>query len=203
MNEIIETIFKRRSVRKFTDQPVEREKLELLMQAAMAGPSAVNAQPWEFVVITEKEVLDKLRLVLPFAKMAAPAAICVLGSSRRQRNKAGDRFWVQDCSASTENILLAATSLGLGSVWIGVHPITLVTRLVKDILNLPDGVTPLNLILLGYPAEEPPARTQYDESRVQWGPFPKEESKTRNLNAKPRRSEITVENDEEHEHGHR
>ncbi len=203
MEDILELIFKRRSIRIYDRKKLDKETITKLMQAAMAGPSAVNAQPWEFVVITEKEVLDKLRLVLPFAKMAAPAAICVLGSSRRQRNKAGDRFWVQDCSASTENILLAATSLGLGSVWIGVHPITLVTRLVKDILNLPDGVIPLNLILLGYPAEEPPARTQYDESRVQWGPFPKEESKTRNLNAKPRRSEITVENDEEHEHGHR
>jgi len=155
------------------------------------------------VVITEKEVLDKLRLVLPFAKMQAPVAICVLGSTRRQRNKAGERFWVQDCSAATENILLAATSLGLGSVWIGVHPVVLLTRLVKEILNLPEGVNPLNLILLGYPAEEPPARTQYDESRVQWGPFPKEDSKTRNLNAKLRRDELLVESDEEQEHAHR
>ena len=166
MNDVIETIFKRRSVRKFTDQPVEREKLELLMQAAMAGPSAVNAQPWEFVVITEKEVLDKLRLVLPFAKMAAPAAICVLGSSRRQRNKAGDRFWVQDCSAATENILLAVESLGLGAVWTALHPYDDRKKTVTDLLAIPPHVIPLCFIPVGIPAHDGEAKDKYDASRI-------------------------------------
>ena len=172
MNDTIDTIFKRRSIRKFTDQPVEKEKLVMLLEAAMAAPTAMNAQPWEFVVITEKEVMDKFRSGLMFAKMNAPAAICVLGSTRLQKNKAGERFWVQDCSAATENILLAATSQGLGSVWIGIHPVTLFVRQVKNILNLPEGVTPLNLIYIGYPAEGKEPRTQYDEARVHWGPFP-------------------------------
>lgn len=171
MNDTLTIIKKRRSVRKFTDQPVEREKILILLEAAMAAPSAMNAQPWEFVVITEKEIMDKFRCALMFAKMNAPAAICVLGSSRMQRGKAGDKFWVQDCSAATENILLAATALGLGSVWVGVHPVTIFSRQVSSILNLPEGVKPLNLIYIGYPAETKEARTQYEENRVHWGPF--------------------------------
>jgi len=172
MDDTITTILKRRSIRKFTDQPVELEKITRLLEAAMAAPTAMNGQPWEFVVITERKVMDKFRSTLMFAKMNAPAAICVLGSSRRQKNKTGDKFWVQDCSAATENILLAATALGLGSVWVGIHPVTLFKRQVSEILNLPEGVTPLNLIYIGYPAEEKEPRTQYDDNRIQWGPFP-------------------------------
>lgn len=172
METTLDVIYKRRSIRKFTDQPVEKEKLEELMRAAMAGPSAMNAQPWEFVVVTEEETLAKFRKALMFAKMTAPAAICVLGSHRQKKNVTGDKFWVQDCSAATENILLAATSMGLGTVWIGVHPVNLFEKQVKEILNLPAGVTPLNLIYVGYPAEEKEARTQYDSSRVHWEAFP-------------------------------
>lgn len=171
MNEFIDIIFSRRSIRKYKDTPVPREILETLLRAAMAAPSATNAQPWEFVVVTNPETLAKLRSGLPFAKMNAPAVICVLGSERMQKSKIGSRFWVQDCSAATENILLAATALGLGSVWVGVHPITLFTNHVKRTLNLPDGVTPLNLIFLGYPDEKKEPRTQYEEKRVQWEAF--------------------------------
>jgi len=171
MNEFIDIIFSRRSIRKYKDTPVPREILETLLRAAMAAPSATNAQPWEFVVVTNPETLAKLRSGLPFAKMNAPAVICVLGSERMQKSKIGSRFWVQDCSAATENILLTAVALGLGSVWVGVHPITLFTNHVKRTLNLPDGVTPLNLIFLGYPDEKKEPRTQYEEKRVQWEAF--------------------------------
>jgi nitroreductase len=171
MNEFIDIIFSRRSIRKYKDTPVPREILLTLLQAAMAAPSATNAQPREFVVVTDPETLAKLRSGLPFAKMNAPAVICVMGSERMQKSKIGSRFWVQDCSAATENILLAATALGLGSVWVGVHPITIFTNHVKQTLNLPDGVTPLNLIFLGYPDEKKEPRTQYEEKRVQWEAF--------------------------------
>ena len=177
MEDTLTVIMKRRSIRKFTDQPVEKEKIIQLLEAAMAAPSAMNAQPWEFVVITEKSVMDKFRRALMFAKMNAPAAICVLGSSRMQKGKVGDKFWVQDCSAATQNILLAPTALGLGSIWVGVHPVTIFSRQVSHILNLPKGVTPLNLIYIGYPAETKEPRTQYEEARVQWGPFPPAEKK--------------------------
>ena len=177
MNNFIDVILARRSIRKYTDQPVSKEILETLVKAAMAAPSAMNAQPWEFVVITEPKTLASLRGSLIFAKMNAPAAICVLGSERMQKNKTGSRFWVQDCSAATENILLAATALGLGSVWVGVHPVAIFTREVGKVLNLPDGVTPLNLIFVGYPAETKEPRTQYEEQRVHWEAFPPSEKK--------------------------
>ena len=172
MENLIDVMYQRRSIRKFTDQPMERETFEILLKAGMSGPSASNSRPWEFVVITEKETLADLRKNLMFAKMEAPAAICVLGSSRRQSNKSGSLFWVQDCSAATENILLAAVTLGLGAVWVGIHPVKLFEAPVKRILNLPSGVTPLNLIFLGYPAEQKEPRTQYEADRVQWGAFP-------------------------------
>lgn len=172
MNEVINNILARRSIRKYKDVPVPREMLETLLQAAMAAPTAMNAQPWEFVVITDPKTLEELRGNLMFAKMKAPAAICVLGSERLMLGKAGIKFWIQDCSAATENILLAATSIGLGSVWVGIHPVMLFERTVKQILNLPAGVTPLNLIYIGYPDETKEPRTQYDEKRVHWEAFP-------------------------------
>ncbi len=173
MSDLLEVFYKRRSIRKFTDEPVSREDLVTLLKAGMSGPSASNSKPWEFVVITEREVMDAFRKELQYAKMNAPAAICVLGSKRMQGNSSGERFWVQDCSAATENILLAATAMGLGAVWIGVHPVKENVDIVSNILKLPEGVTPLNLIYIGHPAEEQPPRTQYDEKRVQWGAFPK------------------------------
>jgi nitroreductase len=174
MTETYDVILKRRSIRHFTDQPVEKEIILRLLEAAMAAPSAMNAQPWEFVVITEPEVLEKFHHSSLFAKMKAPVVICVLGSRRMQKNKAGERFWVQDCSAASENILLAATAFGLGSVWVGVYPVTLFEYQISRILNLPEGVRPLNLLFIGYPAEEKDPRTQYQEQRVHWGPFPED-----------------------------
>lgn len=171
MDDFLNVIYRRRSIRKFTEAPVEEDVLHDLIRAGMAGPSAMNAQPWEFVVVTDEEILKKIRASLMFAKMNYKAIICVCGSPRAQKNKAGDRFWVQDCSAATENILLAATALGLGSVWIGVYPVTVFIRQVRSILNIPDDVTPLGLIALGHPAEEKEPRTQFDEKRVHWQTF--------------------------------
>jgi nitroreductase len=192
MTELLELILRRRSIRKFTDKPLSEEQITSLLEAAMAAPTAVNAQPWEFVIVTDKAILDKFRGALMFAKHNYTAVICVCGSPRMQKNKAGDRFWVQDCSAATENILLAATALGLGSVWIGVYPVSIFVRQIKEILNIPHDVTPLNLIGLGYPAEQKESRTQYDEKRIHWQlyePFP--ERKNRPL--KKRKNEAVLE----------
>lgn len=173
MADFLDVFFKRRSIRKFTEQAVEHEKLVDLLKAGMSGPSAMNSRPWEFVVVTDRLILDKLRRTLVFTNTNAPAAICVLGSRRIQSNESGSLFWVQDCSAAAENILLAATAMGLGSVWVGIHPVILFEKQVKSILNLPHGVRPLNLIFLGYPAEEKEPRTQYEEKRVHWEAFSK------------------------------
>jgi nitroreductase len=165
-NPTLETIFRRRSIRKFTDQPVESEKIELLLKAAMAAPSAMNCKPWEFVVITDTETLSKFRKRLIFGNRNAPAAIVVCANPSLSANPAARLFWVQDCSLAGENILIAAAGLGLGTVWIGVHPVAVFVRVVREIIGLPKRVTPLGLIYVGYPAEEKPARTQYDEKRV-------------------------------------
>lgn len=165
---IIEAIHARRSIRKYQDKPVEHEKLELLLKAAMAAPSAMNFKPWEFVVVEDADTLSKIRSSLTFGKHHAPAAIVVCGNLSFFKNPLASRFWVQDCSAATENILIAAVGLGLGTVWLGVHPIHNYTQRISKLLNLPDHVKPLNVIYVGYPAEEKPARTQYDPARVHW-----------------------------------
>jgi nitroreductase len=166
MPDILDTIFKRRSIRKYTDQPIEPEKLDLLLQAAMAAPSAMNCKPWEFVVVTDPRKLAQFRKRLIFGNRNAPAAIVVCGNPSLSANPAARLFWVQDCSLAGENILIAAAGLGLGTVWIGVHPVAEFVRVVRDIAGLPKHVTPLGLIYIGYPAEEKPARTQFSEKRV-------------------------------------
>jgi nitroreductase len=161
--ELIQTIFSRRSIRSYTAQPVEGEQVTTLLKAAMAAPSASNLKPWHFVVVTKRETLDSLAEAHPFGKMLfqAPLAVAVCGDSAISA-----RYWVQDCSAATENLLLASTALGLGSVWLGVYPKEERVKVVRDILGIPEPVIPLNLISIGYPAEFKEARTQYDATRA-------------------------------------
>jgi nitroreductase len=167
-NPVLAAIFQRRSIRKYTDQPVEPETLELLLQAAMAAPSAMNLKPWEFVVLTDPEKLAQCRKRLVFGNRNAPAAILVCGNPEGTPNPAAKLFWVQDCSAAIENILLAAVGLGLATVWVGIHPVRRFERTMKDIANLPDAIIPLSLIYVGYADEEKESRTQYDPDRVHW-----------------------------------
>jgi len=173
MNEILNFIYRRRSIRKFTEQPIEPEKITELLKAAMAAPTAMNTQPWQFVVVTEEELLKKIRNTLVFGKMKAPLAIVVCGNLGVFNKRVTNRFWVQDCSAATQKILLAAGALGLGGVWCGVHPIHTFERRISQILSLPEEVTPLNVLYIGYPAEEKPARTQYDPAKVSWNGYKK------------------------------
>ncbi len=168
MTHTLDFIFKRRSIRKFTSQEIEPEKIKLLLQAAMASPTATNSKPWEFVVLTEGKQISEVRSALMFAKFDAPLVVCVCGNTKGVSHLVKERFWVQDCSAATENLLLAATALDLGAVWCGVHPINAHQKCLTKILDLPEGVLPLNAIFIGYPAEEKPPRTQYDPSKVYW-----------------------------------
>ncbi len=135
--EPIEIIFQRRSIRNFTPQPVTRGEIEILLKAGMAAPSAVNSQPWEFIVVNDPETLKKLKRVSLFSNRNAPLAVVVLGSPQKAGNPAGLKFWIQDCSAAMQNILLAAVSLGLGGVWIGIHPIQGVEEKVRELLAVP------------------------------------------------------------------
>jgi len=166
MNPAFQAILRRRSIRKYTDRPVDPQVIELLLKAGMAAPSAMNCKPWEFVVVTEADRLAQFRSRLVFGNRNAPAAIVVCGNPGLSSNPAARLFWVQDCSAAAENILIAAAGLGLGTVWIGIHPVANFVKIVREIVSLPKKVTPLCIIYVGYPLEEKPARTQYDEQRV-------------------------------------
>ncbi|HEX5840236.1 MAG TPA: nitroreductase family protein [Anaerolineales bacterium] len=168
MPEIVDILFSRRSIRQFTGEPVDHETLVLLLQAAMAAPTACNSQPWEFIVVTEPQVLQAIRSSFLFARYNAPAAIVVCGNVRIANNSAAREHWIQDCSAATENILIAAAGLGLGAVWIGVYPYPSKIKPIAEALGIPEHVIPLSMVMIGHPAEPKEPRTQYDEHRVYW-----------------------------------
>ena len=166
--EVKEVLQKRRSVRKFTREPVPEEAIHELLHAAMSGPSACNRMPWEFFVVTAQDVLEKLRKASRFTNYQAPLAIIVAGNLSRALPMQLAEYWVQDCSAATENLLLRATDLGLGAVWCGICPQKRAEQRVAEILGLTPKQIPLNIIFLGYPAEEPEPRDQYQEKYVHW-----------------------------------
>jgi nitroreductase len=160
-----EAITTRRSIRAYTAQPVSEELIRELLAAAMSAPSASNRQPWHFLVITERHQLDAMTAILPYGQMLrqAPLAIVVCGDRERQPM---DGYWVQDCSAATENILLAAHAKGLGAVWLGVYPRQERIEPLRRLLGLPDQVPPLAVLSIGYPAEQKEPAGRYDESRI-------------------------------------
>ena len=161
--DLLETIFVRRSIRKYTEEPVSEADIKALLEAAMAAPSASNRKPWYYVVVTEREMLDRLAEIHPHGKMLFQATLCIAVCGGPTDS---ERFWVQDCSAATENLLLAAAALGLGAVWLGVYPREDRVAAVQRVLGIPEAIAPLNLISIGHPAEEKEPRTQYDEARV-------------------------------------
>lgn len=171
MSDIVDHILARRSIRKYRDKLVPAELTTRILEAAMAAPSASNRRPWEFVVVTDNERLARLQRWLVFGRHNGPQAIVVCGNMKRSYPPPARDFWIEDCSAAAQNILLAATGLGLGCVWIGIYPLKPLCRAVARILELPRHVVPLGLIWIGYPDEAKPPRTQYDESRVHWQRF--------------------------------
>jgi nitroreductase len=134
-----------------------------MLEAAMAAPSASNRKPWHFIVVTDRQILDNLARAHPYGKMLLGAPLCIAVCGDKTISS---RYWVQDCSAATENLLLAATALGLGAVWLGVHPREERVDPIRKVLNIPENIVPLNLISIGHRAEEKEPRTQYDELRV-------------------------------------
>lgn len=165
MDDRLGAIFSRRSIRAYTDEPVSEADIQSLLEAGMAAPSASNRKPWHFVVVTEGVTLRALAAAHPYGKMLAraSAAIVVCGDPKVST------WWVQDCSAATENVLIAAAALGLGSVWLGCHGSPERERAIRGILSIPDSIGVLSLLPIGHPAESKEARTQYDVHRVRWG----------------------------------
>jgi nitroreductase len=184
MPEITNIILSRRSIRQFTSEAVDNETLTLLLKVAMSAPTACNSQPWEFIVVTQKEVLDQIRAKLLFARYNAPAAIVVCGNVGIANNSAAREHWVQDCSAATENILIATAGMGLGAVWIGVYPYPSKIKPLSQVLRIPENVIPLSMVYVGYPAETKEPRTQYDEHRVYWQYYEPRKRRPKIKNAK-------------------
>ena len=162
MEPSLKMIFARRSIRRYTGEAVTDAQIRALLEAGMAAPSASNQKPWHFVVVTDKETLQALADAHPYGKMIGTAAlgIAVCG------DPAKSDWWVQDCTAATENILIAVAGLGLGGVWLGCHGKPDREQAVRDVLGIPKRIGVLSLLSIGHPAEEKEARTQFDASRV-------------------------------------
>jgi nitroreductase len=167
-NETLTTIFNRKSVRSYEDVAISMEQLTLLAKAGMAAPTACGKMPWDFIVITDKACLNKLSEALPYAKMAknAGAAIVVTGDLNRQCNGKDASYWMLDCSAASQNVLLAAESIGLGAVWTSVFPEEDRIFSVRAILGIPEDVVPLNLICIGAPKGDHTPKDKFDAELI-------------------------------------
>lgn len=166
---IIDAIYKRRSVRKFFDKKVSRQDLTELVKLGCAGPTAMNKKPWKFIVIEEKETMDELRGVMRFGRYNAPAAIIVCGDMKKAISLIGKDFWIQDCSAAMENMMLGAIEMGLGTLWLGATPLKYTIEHVSALLGLPKHMIPLGVMYVGYPVDETEPRTQFSKDNIVFG----------------------------------
>lgn len=167
---VLDNIATRTSIRDYEARPVEKEKIEKMLRAAMAAPTAMNKQPWHFVVVDQRNVLDALAGANPYAKMLkkAPLAIVVCGNTDKMIEGGGRDFWIQDASAATENLLLAAHAMGLGAVWTGAYPSEERCISISKVLSLSDNLIPLNMIVVGYPAEQPQPKQKFKEENISY-----------------------------------
>lgn len=169
MDSVLQSLFARRSIRKYTQQEIPDTLISDLLEAAMAAPSAVAKDPWHFIVLRSRASIDKLAACLPNGKMLAEAtaALVVCGDINRAHDQELS-FLLQDLSAAIENILLAASMLGLGACWLGIHPRGDRITAVSDLFNLPEGILPVAGISLGWPAEEKEPRTRFNPAQVHY-----------------------------------
>ncbi|MFW6324813.1 MAG: nitroreductase family protein [Desulfovibrionales bacterium] len=163
--DVFEAIHTRRSVRTFRREPVSEELIREFLAAAMSAPSAGNQQPWHFIVLKDRDLLEKASRVHPYVKMAvdAPAAILVCGELSREKFPG---YWVQDCAAATQNLLLAIHGKGLGGVWTGIYPIEERVEAFTSLLSLPGGVLPFALVVFGYFDHDLKRENRFKEDRV-------------------------------------
>lgn len=163
--ETCDSIFTRRSIRKFTAEAIAEADLQYMFEAAMAAPSAGNAQPWVFIRIDDKALLEKIPAINPYANMAprAPLAILICGDPNVEKYPG---FWPQDCAAAAQNMMLAARSRELGSVWTGVHPIAEREQGFRELLGLPAHIVPFALIIAGHPAQGFGREKRFDASKI-------------------------------------
>jgi nitroreductase len=166
-NPVIKAIVTRRSIRHYIRKNVNKSLIELLLKSAMYAPSARNQQPWHFIVIDQTDLFKRIMKVHPYSSMLSEAAVAilVLGDENLELSKG---YWSVDCSAATQNILLAAHSLGLGAVWLGVYPRKERMDGIREIFALPVNIQPFSLVSIGFPAEEKEVPERFKEERVRW-----------------------------------
>jgi nitroreductase len=167
ISDTLTVIHNRKSVRSYTGDPIAEDQIEILLKAAMAAPSAVNCQPWAFVVVTDRKILDKLGDTLPYAKMLykAGAAIIVCSIPRKAHKKMAE-YAVIDSTLASENILLAAEAIGLGAIWTAAYPYSDRMEPVRSILNIPPDVIPLNVIPIGHPTGEDKPKEKFNPKLI-------------------------------------
>jgi len=163
----METILTRRSIRKYTDQPISKSDVMDLLKAGMAAPSANNCQPWHFIVINDHEIMDKIPEFHPYSKMLIQAPVAILVCIDKNLESA-DGYGIQDCSAATQNILLAAHAKGLGAVWLGIYPRQLRVKGIRELLHIPETVLPLALVSIGFPKEKKITANRFNERRIHY-----------------------------------
>lgn len=170
-NPAIQNILTRTSVRQYQpDRTISRDTVETLMRAAMAAPTALNKQPWAFIAIDDRAALDSLSKALPYARMLPQASLAIVTcgdlSKAIESENAERGFWIQDVSAATENLLLAAHALGLGAVWTGVYPDSVRVQAVKQQLGLPETVIPLSVVPIGFPIGDQSPKDKWQADNV-------------------------------------
>ena len=165
--DALEAIFTRRSIRKYKSGDVSDEQLHTLLDAAMCAPSAGNAQPWHFVVIKDRELLNKVPDVHHHSKMLKEASLGILVCADPTAEKYEGR-WMLDCSAATENMLIAANAIGLGAVWLGFYPVESRMEGIKELLQIPGHIMPVSLVSIGYPLDKPQKIERFDEKKVHY-----------------------------------
>lgn len=163
--DALECIHTRRSIRSFTDAPLDDAHVQLILEAAMTAPSAGNSQPWEFILIRNKDSHKHIMSIHPYAKMLehAPLAVLVCGNLQKERYPG---FWVQDCSAAIQNMLLAARALGVGTVWCGIHPKDELINACQQHFTMPKHIMPLGLVVMGMPAQYFTKRDTFDRAKI-------------------------------------
>ena len=169
-NQVINNIMTRVSVREFTGEKISDAQIDTLLRAAMAAPSAINKQPWAFIVVTDEELISKLGEALPYSRCSNHPACAIIPCGDLSKAIEGEMgaFWINDVSAATENLLLAAHSMGLGAVWTGLHPDMNRATMVQQLLNLPDHIIPLCVVPVGIPAESPAVKDKYKPENIHY-----------------------------------
>lgn len=161
-------IFHRVSIRKYKDAPVEQEKITQILKAAMAAPSACNQQPWEYYVVTNPQIIEKLAQTSPYATPINGAPLVFVACARKTEGIIAPSYIEIDMAASVENLLLEVDELGLGAVWMGVAPQEERMEAVRKVIDLPEHLSAFALISCGYPAEERAQQDRYEECRVHY-----------------------------------